>query len=92
MSKLIISSDSTCDLNQQLIDRYQIRILPLSVTLGDTLYRDCVDITPDGIYAHHAKIGQLPKTSAINMTESAEFFAELTKDGSTVIHFTLKLS
>lgn len=48
MSKLIISSDSTCDLNQQLIDRYQIRILPLSVTLGDTLYRDCVDITPDG--------------------------------------------
>ena len=89
MSKLIISSDSTCDLNQELITRYQIRILPLSVTLGDTIYRDGIDITPDDIYAHHAKTGQLPKTSAINMAESAEFFAQLTKDGSTVIHFTL---
>lgn len=93
MSKhIIISSDSTCDLNQELIDRYQIRILPLGVTLGDTIYRDGVDITPDDIYAYHAKTGQLPKTSAINMTESAEFFAELTKDGSAVIHFTLSSS
>lgn len=93
MSKhIIISSDSTCDLNQELIDRYQIRILPLGVTLGDTVYRDGFDITPDDIYAYHAKTGQLPKTSAINITESAEFFAELTKDGSAVIHFTLSSS
>ena len=93
MSKhIIISSDSTCDLNRELIDRYQIRILPLGVTLGDTIYRDGVDITPDDIYAYHAKTGQLPKTSAINMTESAEFFAELTKDASAVIHFTLSSS
>ena len=32
MSKqIIISSDSTCDLSQELIDRYQIRILPMGV-------------------------------------------------------------
>ena len=63
MSKqIIISSDSTCDLSQELIDRYQIiRILPMGVSLGDKIYRDGVDITPDDIYAHHAKTGQLPK-------------------------------
>ena len=60
MSKLIISSDSTCDLSQELIDRYQIRIIPMGVSLGDNLYRDGFDITPDDIYAHHAKTGQLP--------------------------------
>ena len=93
MSKhIIISSDSTCDLNRELIDRYQIRTLPLGVTLGETIYRDGVDITPDDIYAYHAKTGQLPKTSAINMAESAEFFAELTKDASAVVHFTLSSS
>ncbi len=93
MSKqIVISSDSTCDLSRELIDRYQIKIIPMGVSLGDDLYRDGFDITPDDIYAHHAKTGQLPKTSAINMAESAEYFAELTKDGSAVIHFTISSS
>lgn len=90
--KIIISSDSTCDLSRELIDRYNIRILPLGVSLGDNIYQDGVDITPDDIYAYVAKTGQLPKTSAINMAENTDFFAELTKDGSAVIHFTISSS
>ena len=90
--QITISSDSTCDLSQELVDRYNIHILPMGVTLGDKMYRDGMDITPDQIYAHHEKTGQLPKTSAINMAESADFFAELTKDGSAVIHFTISSS
>lgn len=93
MSRMIkISSDSTCDLSQELVERYKIHILPMGVTLGDRMYRDGVDITPDQIYAHHEKTGQLPKTSAINMAESGAFFAELTQDGSAVIHFTISAS
>ena len=56
------------------------------------MYRDGVDITPDMIYAHHEKTGQLPKTSAINVVEDLEYFEELTKDGSAVIHFTISSS
>ena len=93
MSKpIIISSDSTCDLSRELVERYQIRILPLGVTLGDESYRDGVDVTPDDIYAYHAKTGQLPKTSAINIAENTDFFAELTREGSAVIHFTISSS
>ena len=90
--QIIISSDSTCDLSRELIDRYNIRILPMGVTLGDNSYRDGVDITPDDLYAYVEKTGQLPKTSAINMAEDAEYFAELTRDGSAVIHFTISTS
>ena len=89
---IIISSDSTCDLSQELIQRYNIHILPMGVALGDNSYRDGVDITPDDIYAYVAKTGQLPKTSAINMAENGEYFAELTKDGSAVVHFTISAS
>lgn len=89
---IVISSDSTCDLSKELIERYQIKILPMGVSLGDSIYRDGVDITPDDIYAHNAKTGQLPKTSAINMAENTDYFAELTKDGSAVIHFTISAS
>ena len=91
-NQIIISSDSTCDLSKELVDRYQIRIQPMGISLGDQIYRDGVDITPDMIYAHHEKTGQLPKTSAINVVEALEYFEELTKDGSAVIHFTISSS
>ena len=90
--QIIISSDSTCDLSSELIARYNIRILPMGVTLGDNSYRDGVDITPDDLYTYVEKTGQLPKTSAINMAEDTEFFEALTKDGSAVIHFTISSS
>lgn len=89
MAKIIISSDSTCDLSPELKEKYGISIIPLGVTLGTNVYRDGVDITPDDIYAHHAKTGELPKTTATNVGEGIEYFEELTKDGDAVIHFTI---
>ena len=87
--KVIIASDSTCDLSPALIDRYQVRILPLGVNLGDNLYRDGVDINPDDIYAHYEKTGQLPKTSAVNITECGEFFRQHTAGGNSLVFFTI---
>ena len=92
MKPVIISSDSTCDLSQELVEQYQIRILPMGISLGDKTYRDGVDITPDAIYAHEEKTGELPKTSAINLMENMEYFEQLTKDGSAVVHFTISSS
>ena len=40
LSKVIISADSTCDLPQELMERYNIHIIPLSVLLGDEVYMD----------------------------------------------------
>ena len=89
MSKIIISSDSTCDLSAELKERYGVKIIPLGITLGTNVYRDGIDITPDDIYAHHAKTGELPKTTASNVGECLDYFADLTKDGDAVIHFTI---
>ena len=90
MSKqIIISSDSTCDLSRELVERYQIKILPMGVSLGDTIYQDGVNITPDEIYAHHEKTGQLPKTSAISMGEYEEAWKPYVDQGHTVIHINL---
>lgn len=89
LANIIISSDSTTDLSPELIERYNVKILPLGVTLGDKTYRDGLDITPDEIYAHHDKTGELPKTTAANIGEFVEYFTELTNDGSSVIHFSI---
>ena len=45
-----IISDSTCDLSQELLDKYEISILPLHILLGDTECEDGINITPDEIY------------------------------------------
>lgn len=86
---IVISSDSTCDLSPELKERYNIAIIPLGVTLGDKNYSDGVDITPDDIYEHHAKTGELPKTAAANMSDCIDFFAPFVDDGKAVIHFTI---
>ena len=46
-----IISDSTCDLSQELLRKYEIDILPLHILLGDKEYEDGKNITPDQIYA-----------------------------------------
>ncbi len=88
-NNIIISSDSTTDLSPALRERYNVQILPLGVTLDDKTYFDGIDITPDEIYEHHKKTGVLPKTAAANVGDCMDYFEKLTKNGDTVIHFTL---
>ena len=88
-NKIIISSDSTTDLSAELKERYNIKILPLGVNLGGKTYKDGLEITPDDIYEHHRKTGELPKTTAANVGESMDFFKQFTDEGKTVIHFTI---
>ena len=88
-NKVIIASDSTCDLSAELIERYQIKILPLGVSLGEKQYRDGVDINPDMIYENYEKTGNLPKTAAVNIAEFDEFFAKEKADGNDVVLFTI---
>ena len=88
-NKVIIASDSTCDLSPELIERYGVTILPLGVALGERQYTDGVDIDPDFIYDHYEKTGELPKTSAVNLAEFEDFFARMTADGDCVVLFTI---
>lgn len=88
-NKIVIASDSTCDLSAELIERYGIHILPLGVALGERQYTDGVDIDPDFIYKHYEETGELPKTSAINMVDCEAFFKEHIAEGGSVILFTI---
>ena len=56
MKRIIIASDSTTDLSQELIEKHNIHILPLSVYLGEKQYTDGVDIKPEFIYKNIREI------------------------------------
>lgn len=77
--KIQITADSTCDLSTELIQKYGVKILPLAVIMGENIYRDGVDATPQDIFKFVAETGVLPKTSAPPAGEYAEFFGECLK-------------
>ena len=89
MNKIIIALDSTTDLSPELIERYDVKIVPLGVALGGQQYTDGVDIDPDFIYAHYEKTGDLPKTSAVNLVDFEDYFARETAAGNGVVLFTI---
>lgn len=86
---VIISGDSTCDLSPELIERYGVKLLPLTVNLGGAQYFDGVDIDPEMIYRHYEQTGELPKTSSPNIALLEDFFAKNTADGSEIVFFTI---
>ena len=87
--KVIIASDSTCDLGSELISRYNIQILPLSVNLGGKTYIDGVDIDPDMIYRHYEEKRELPKTAAPNVLDFETIYQKYTTQGYAVVMFTI---
>jgi len=84
-----IISDSTCDLSKELIEKYNVYIVPLHIVLGDDEFLDGVNITPDDIYAWSDANNATPKTSAVSIEEAAEAIKQFTDQGDQVVIFTI---
>jgi len=46
-----VFSDSTCDLSDELLARYDIGLIPLHINLGEKEYRDRIEVSPEEIFA-----------------------------------------
>ena len=86
--KIVISTESTCDLSKELIEKNNIAIIPYSVILGDDVVSDNSDV-PAKIFEYVEKTKKLPKTSAINEQTYTEYFEGLLKDYDAVVHIAL---
>ena len=84
-----ILSDSTCDLPLEVLEKYNITMIPLSVIKDGEQFTDGVNITPAEIFAHVAAGGSLCSTAAINIGEYAEWFGKYAPDYDGVIHINI---
>ena len=87
-----IISDSTCDLSQELLERYDIAVLPLQVTLGDESYEDGVNITVDEIYQWADENKTTPKTAAPAIETAASVLSPWLEKGNDLICFSVSES
>ena len=89
MRPIKIISDSTADLPKELIEKYDIEVLPLSVTLGENSYKDGLEISAQDIFKYYEETKGLPKTSAVSVLEYTEAFTPWVEKGYDIIHFTI---
>ena len=84
-----IVSDSTCDLSKELIEKYDIQIVPLHILLGEKEYLDGVEISPGEIYAWADQNEDTPKTSAVGFEEAADVVKQIVGTDDEMIIFTI---
>ena len=89
MRPIKIISDSTADLPKELIEKYDIQVLPLCVTLGENTYKDGLEISASDIFKFYEEKKILPKTSAVSVAEYTDVFSEWVEKGYDVIHFCI---
>ena len=86
---VIITADSTCDLSPELCSRFQIQVIPLTITLGEATFLDGESFTPADMYARYREDGTLPKTSAPSVQSFLDFFRPFVDQGFEVVHLDI---
>ncbi len=87
--KVKIISDSTCDLSKEILEKYDINVLPLYVNFNDETKKDGIDACPEDIYEFVDKNGKLPTTSAANLGDYLDTFKYWREQGYEVVHFNI---
>lgn len=86
---VMITADSTCDLSAELIERYNIQIVPLTITLGNESFRDGLGFTPADMYKRYHADGTLPKTAAPSLDTISSFFRGIIDKGYDIVHLDI---
>lgn len=84
-----VIADSTCDLSKDLLEKYDVDIIPLHIILGEDDYQDGVDITPDDIYKWSDANKATPKTAAVSIDVVVDSLRPYVEAGREVIMFSI---
>jgi len=91
---IALVTDSACDLPQELIDNYQIHMLPINIFFGDYHYLDKSTIQPEQFYKRLKIDKHFPKTAQINEVAFKNLYSHLAShyDAIIAVHLTGQFS
>lgn len=88
MEKIAVITDSTSDISSELIDKYNIKLLPFKIIYPDKEYKDRLEISADEVYRNFKNC--VPKSSIPSLDDMSKAFEEIVQQGYThVIGVTL---
>ena len=82
-----IVADSTCDLSADLIEKYDITIIPLCIVMGENSYFDGIETTPEEIYKWADANKTTPKTAAVTIDNATSLLKPFMDEGREIVFF-----
>jgi DegV family protein with EDD domain len=89
--RIAITSDSAIDISKELCEKYDIKLVPFTIVMGEKEYKD-LDLTADQVFSYYEKTKKLAHTAAVNRAQYDEFFPEILKNYDGIVHFTISES
>jgi len=80
-----LMADSTCDLSNEIIKKYNIGVAPLNIMFNGTTYKDKIDITADEFFDILPTLEELPTTSMPSPEEYLTIIDKAISEGYTEI-------
>ena len=80
MARIRIYTDSGADLEQYVIDQYQVNMFHMQVTMNDVTYRNSLQITPKEFYRLIAETGVIPVTAQITPLDFKNEFKRVLRE------------
>jgi len=77
--KIALITDTSCDLPQEIIDKYNIHLLPLKIIYKDKEYDDRLEISAEEVYARFPE--EVPTTSMPSRDTASKLFEALQAQG-----------
>jgi DegV family protein with EDD domain len=88
-----VVTDSTSDIPREIVDRYGITVVPLTITFGTESFRDGLDLTADEFYERLQSSKHLPTTSQPPPALFQYAYTHLVTRGEVVsVHLSHKFS
>ena len=81
MPRVGIVTDSTCDYGPEALAELDVRMVPLTVHLGDEHFADWIDLRPDVFYPMLAAAKVLPTTSQPSPADFSAAYQGLADEG-----------
>lgn len=84
-----ITADSTCDLPQDIIEKYNIGIVPIYIIKDEKPYKDRLEISVQDIFEYVESGAGMTHSNAVNMSEYLEYFTRWKKEYDAIIHISI---
>jgi DegV family protein with EDD domain len=85
MSRVVVVTDSTAYLSEDLLKELEIQVLPLKVIWGEESFDDGVDMSPNEFYDRLETSDVMPSTSQVTIGEFTQLFRKLHEDGKEIL-------
>ncbi len=83
--KVVLITDSTCDIPQNLIERYKITVVPMFVVWSGEAFRDRIDILPEAFYQRLVDDPAYPTTAHPRPEDFLQVYETKLREGADEI-------